>query len=209
MYQIIKLITVGGVFGLIISLTLSSFSSAIGLGWLADACAGLVEEPAKIIVVLFFVNMSKYRYTLNGLLFGAAAGAGFAAFESAGYAMRIGIIDARSSVRMTDVTMIRAFLAPFAHVIWTAMCCAALWKVKGDNDFNSSMLRDFRFQRVFWIAVALHFIWNMPLYLPFYGKYLILGLIGWIIIIAFIKDGLSQLNDEKNRKLALVPAEKN
>jgi len=50
--------------------------------------AGPVEEAAKLAAVLLMVRGVKYRYTLNGLLFGAAVGVGFAMFESAGYALR-------------------------------------------------------------------------------------------------------------------------
>lgn len=53
---------------------------------------GLIEEVAKAaIVALFLFKSKKSNYILNGLLVGAAVGAGFAAFETAGYILRFGL----------------------------------------------------------------------------------------------------------------------
>ena len=92
-YQVIKLIFAGG----ILSLVLTDFFNVIRpaligiLGvtpeWQASL-AGPIEEAAKLAAVLLMVRGTKYRYTLNGMLFGAAVGVGFAMFESAGYALK-------------------------------------------------------------------------------------------------------------------------
>lgn len=88
-------------------------------------------------------------------------------------------------------------LSPFAHIAWTAMCGAALWKVKGDASFSFSMFKDPRFLRIFGIAVTLHMLWNSPIVLPFYGKYVILGIIAWVFIFALVQDGLKEIREEK------------
>lgn len=93
LYQVIKLIFIGGVLSLVLTdflnLLRPQLISTFGLTkeWHA-AVAGPVEETAKLLAVVLLVRNVKYRYTLNGLLFGAAVGVGFAMFESAGYAMR-------------------------------------------------------------------------------------------------------------------------
>lgn len=93
LYQVIKLIFIGGVLSLVLTdflnLLRPQLISTFGLTkeWQA-AVAGPVEETAKLLAVVLLVRNVKYRYTLNGLLFGAAVGVGFAMFESAGYAMR-------------------------------------------------------------------------------------------------------------------------
>ena len=140
----------------------------------------------------------------NGLLFGAAVGTGFAAFESAGYALRMGFIN---TDLMKDTIMIRGMLSPFAHIAWTAMCGAALWRVKGDKKFSFTMVKDLRFLRIFIIAVVLHMVWNSPLQLPFYGKYAILGVVAWIVILALIQDGLKELREEKLAAVATAENE--
>ena len=93
LYQVIKLIFIGGVLSLVLTdflnllrpLLISTFG--VPKEWHA-AIAGPIEETAKLLAVVLLVRNVKYRYTLNGLLFGAAVGVGFAMFESAGYAMR-------------------------------------------------------------------------------------------------------------------------
>ena len=203
LYQIIRLVFFGGVLSLISSLLLFEVSSTLALDWMGASVAGIVEEPAKLLALILVVNLSKYRYILNGLLFGAAVGAGFAAFESAGYALRAGLVSADPDAMM-DSILLRGMLAPFAHIVWTGMCAAVLWKIKGAKKFNFAMLQDPRFLRIFAMAVILHMLWNSPISLPFYGKYILLGFVAWIVILALIQDGLKQLRAEKLATLSNV-----
>lgn len=196
LYQVIRLVFMGGILSIIISLILFQVSDALKLNWLGASVAGIVEEPGKILTLLIVVNNKKYRYTLNGLLFGAAVGVGFAAFESAGYALYAGLVDP-SPTAMMDSIMLRGMLSPFGHIVWTGMCGAALWRVKSDRKFQFSMFSDPRFTRIFFIAAILHMTWNSPLYLPFYLKYAIIGVIAWIIIFGFIQEGLKQIKNEQ------------
>ena len=134
---------------------------------------------------------------MNGLLFGAAVGAGFAAFESAGYALFFGLTDEVGGA-MESVIMTRGILSPFAHIAWTSMCGGALWRVKGKQPFSFSMIRDPRFLKVFIVAIVLHALWNLPIHrLPFYASYFILGAVAWIIILGLIQEGLKELRVEK------------
>jgi protease PrsW len=89
LYQIIKLVLIGGILSLIISLFFYSVTK-LGETWLGAMSAGLVEETGKGVVLLLMVNKMRYRWTLNGLVLGAAVGAAFAAFETAGYAFESG-----------------------------------------------------------------------------------------------------------------------
>lgn len=196
LYQVIRLVFMGGILSIIISLILFQVSDALKLNWLGASVAGIVEEPGKILTLLIVANIRKYSYTLNGLLFGAAVGVGFAAFESAGYALYTGLVDPSPSAMMDNI-MLRGMLSPFGHIVWTGMCGAALWKVKGNNKFQFSMFSDPRFTRIFFIAAIMHMIWNSPLYLPFHLKYLILGITAWIIIFGFIQEGLKQIKKEQ------------
>lgn len=196
LYQVIRLVFLGGVLSLIFSLLLFNFSSSLALRWVGASLAGLVEEPGKLMALLLVVNIPKYHYILNGLLFGAAVGTGFAAFESSGYALQVAL-SSSSQNAMLDVILIRGVLSPFAHIVWTGMSAAVLWKVKGTRKFHVSMLQDPRFYKVFGIAIVLHMIWNSPLQLPFFGKYIVLGFIAWTVILGLIQDGLKQLKAEQ------------
>ncbi len=198
LYQIIRLLLFGGILSLIFSLFLFQVTASLKLQWLGASLAGIAEEPGKLLALILVINNRKYPYILNGLLFGAAIGAGFAAFESAGYALeRI-----NSPNLMLDVIVLRGLLAPFAHVVWTAMSAGALWKVKGNNKFNFNMLVDKDFTKVFGVAIVLHMVWNSPLsgVIPFYLLNIMLGFVAWKIIFGLIYEGLMQLSQEKEEK---------
>lgn len=178
--------------------------------WLSTPAAGIIEETAKILcVILIMGRFARYKWTLNGLLFGAAIGTGFAAFESSGYALNF-MLQNNFSVGL-DVIIIRGFLAPFGHIIWTGNAAAALWLVKGDKKFSWSMVKDMRFVRVFLSSVILHMLWDTDytlLSLPFVGdlKYVILGVLGWAITFRLIQSGLKQLNEERHAEVERLSA---
>ena len=198
MFQVSKLVVTGGLLAMIAALLLFEFSDIFTPDWLGSSLGGLVEEPAKVFALLLVASLPRYKYILNGLLFGAAVGAGFAAFESAGYAFVVGTEAANPDV-MTSVILFRGLLSPLGHIVWTAMCGGALWKVKGGELFRFRMLFDFRFLRVLAIAIVLHMIWNAPVYVPFLGKYLLVGLVGWIVVLALVSEGLHELEVEKEQ----------
>jgi RsiW-degrading membrane proteinase PrsW (M82 family) len=76
------------------------------------------------------VNKRRYRWILNGLLFGATIGTGFAVFESAGYAFLFGLQSGQSA--MLHVITVRGGLSILGgHGLWTALVGAALWRVRG------------------------------------------------------------------------------
>lgn len=199
LYQVIKLVMLGGVLSLMFSLALFQVTDALQLGWLGASVAALAEEPGKLLALLLVINKRRYPHLLNGLLFGAAIGTGFAAFESAGYALRYAL----DGYSMQDIILSRGLMAPFGHIVWTAMSAAALWRVKGSDDFRVDMLNDARFKRVFLIAVALHMLWNANIELPFHAKQLLLGAIAWVIVFGLIQEGLKQLRAYKAEHVAL------
>src|SRR3954471_10145599 len=79
--QTLTLVCSGGIVSLIVSL--QGYDMA-NLSWMGDMQAGIVEEIGKLLAVVLLVRSARYKYILNGMLLGAAVGAGFAAFESAG-----------------------------------------------------------------------------------------------------------------------------
>jgi RsiW-degrading membrane proteinase PrsW (M82 family) len=177
----------------------------------ATSGAAVIEEPAKILIlVLVLGKFVRYKWILNGLLLGAAVGAGFGAFESAGYAFESGL--AYDFNTMVDNIIVRGLLAPFMHVVWTANAAAALWIVKGDKPFSWDMLADGKFLRVFLLSVATHFIWNANfsiMRLPYVGdvKYLLLGALSWTVCFMLIQAGLKQLNQARHAEIERLTAE--
>ncbi len=203
-FVVIALVFLGGVASLLIALVffrnLEFVTSTFGV-----AGAALLEEPAKLlIVILIFGKSLRHKWILNGLLLGAAVGAGFGAFESAGYAFEQTIkYGADAGI---DNIILRGLLAPFMHIIWTANAAAALWLVKGQNKFEWSMLISPKFLRVFASSVLLHFTWNsnfslIPLPLIIDVKFLILGFLSWFIAFMLIQAGLKQLNEARRAEI--------
>jgi len=194
-YRVLKLLFFGGLMSLVFALFLFEMTAAAE--WFGAMAAGPVEELAKILAVVFFARHWKnLHWTLNGMLLGAAVGAGFAAFETAGYIFENLAFGGSDE----GVMILRALTAPFTHIIWTAATVGALWRFKGERDFTFGMLKEWPVLRVLVFVMALHALWNSPLYVPFVGdslglilKLLILGIVGWILILLLIQSGLSQV----------------
>ncbi len=205
LYQVLRLMLIGGGLSLIVSLfgfQMTNMSRTLG-----PPAAGIIEEVGKAAALLLVVNQLKYRWTLNGLLFGAAIGAGFAVFESAGYAFRLGVLAANSSTVLFDVIQTRGILSVLGgHVLWTALVGAALWRVRGDQRLQVSMLADPGFLRVFGLAVGAHMIWDMSFELPLYLKYIALGFVVWIALLSTIQSGLRQIKNEQLKRQAALSA---
>lgn len=205
LYQLIKMVLLGGVLSLGLSLVgfhLTQLDSVLGA-----PAAGLIEETGKAAALILVIWNLRYVWSLNGLLFGAAVGVGFAVFETAGYGLVFGLpgllqqkvlydvaIPAPDFNPMLEVLTVRGVLSVLGgHVLWSAIVGAALWRVRGARDFDFEMLGDPYFLRMFGFAVVMHMIWNSEFDLPYYGKYLILGVITWIVLLAVIQDGLRQV----------------
>ena len=190
LYQVVKLVLLGGVTSLLLSLFLFQWTE---LGaWLGAMAAGIIEEVGKAAALFLVINKTKYRWTLNGLLFGAAVGTGFSAFESAGFALLIELSNGQSA--MLHTITLRGLLSMLGlHVVWTSMVGAALWRARGDRAFNIEVLRDPQFVRIFLLAMSLHMAWNAPFYLPFFMKYIILGFVAWVVNLSFIQTGLREV----------------
>lgn len=177
---------IGGVVSLLTSLEL--FSSDFGesmMGSLDASSAGFIEEPGKAVILLFFLKDAKrYPYILNGLVLGAAIGAGFASFESAGYAfnalLESGLED------MVTVAILRGVFSPFCHIAWTAAIGGAMWSARGMEGSLMKGLLSWSVLGVFVLSVGLHAIWNAG------GSVQYLGQLAWMPLIFYLKKGLIQ-----------------
>ena len=202
-YKVIKYFILGGALSLIVAILFFSLEFNTDIRTYSGALmVGVIEETAKAAIVALFIFKSKNcKYILNGLLIGAAVGAGFAAFETAGYILRNGINNGLQT--MLYVIKIRGFLAPGGHVAWAEIEGAALMFVKGFDKIDKKHLNDKRFLLVCLIPIVLHGIWDMPLNIPYAGTQIAVSIIAWLVIIYFINLGLQQIDKakklEKNR----------
>lgn len=200
-YKVIKYFILGGALSLIVAILFFSLEFNTDIRTYSGALmVGVIEETAKAAIVALFIFKSKNcNYILNGLLIGAAVGAGFAAFETAGYILRNGINNGLQT--MLYVIKIRGFLAPGGHVAWAAIEGAALMFVKGFEKIDKKHLNDKRFLLICLIPVVLHGIWDMPLNIPYAGTQIAVSIIAWLVIIYFINLGLQQIDQAKKLDL--------
>ena len=197
LYQVLRMVFFGGIVSLAFSLVL--FESPLSaLGWMGASVAGVVEEPGKVLALLAVARSTRYRYKLNGLLFGACVGAGFAMFESMGYAFQT-LLASEDVGAMNGNIFVRGILSPFAHIAWTSIAGAALWRVKGARPFRFDMLKNPLFLKTFSASVVMHMVWNLDFELPFMLKYVAVGFASWSIVFSLVQEGLKELREEKRQ----------
>jgi RsiW-degrading membrane proteinase PrsW (M82 family) len=206
-FMTMALVAIGGIGSLVVSLTLFKIFPFMS-EWLQASAAGIIEEIGKLsIVILLFGRILRFKWILNGLLLGAAIGTGFAAFESAGYIYARG---GGTFEGMNQVMLLRALIAPFMHIIWTANPVAALWLVRGDRKFAFSMLSDLRFVRVMVASMLLHMAWNFSLSTETAAfdwiKMAVLSIVGWAITFRLVQSGLKQLNQARHAEVERLTA---
>jgi RsiW-degrading membrane proteinase PrsW (M82 family) len=190
-YRIIYVVFIGGILSMLVALVFFDILKHN----INPITIGIAEELAKAITVITFVRYRKYRYVLNGLLIGAAVGAGFAAFETAGYALRA-LLSGDS--KTLYVTMLwRGILAPGGHVAWAALTGAAFCRVQGDQPFHLSMLVKLKFLRVFILVVLMHALWDTPVSGMFPFGQIFLMVISWIAVFLLMRAGLKEIGNKK------------
>lgn len=194
-YQVGKLLLLGGALALILTTALARVLPGSGVGDLVPAMlTAALEETGKALALMIVVGNVRYRWQLNGLLFGAAIGAGFAGFESAGYALHL----ASTLDETFSVITLRGVLAPGGHVIWTAMIGSAIWRVKGDRPFEMGMLFSPIVIRRWAIAVVLHGLWDTAIRPP-YVKWILLSIAGWYVILGIVTQALDEVAAAKKK----------
>ena len=200
LYDIALTFLVGGCASLVATLFLFSIVGVRELDYLGALLVGIIEEVGKGVIVYYFIKkLGKCNNILPGLLIGAAVGAGFAAFESAGYAMNY--LLAGGWDVMLDVIFLRGFLAPGGHIAWAAITGAAIvitaQKLGG---ISSNILTDGKFLRLFAIPVLLHALWDSPLSnigADIYLLPILLTFIVWVVVLILINMGLSEIEKHK------------
>lgn len=195
-YRLLSLVVFGGIFSLVFSLF--GFRMTNLSTWLGAMSAGVIEESGKLLALVLIASRSRYRWTLNGLLIGAAVGTGFSVFETMGYVMIQGLLTSGVDGMFAIITS-RGWLNLFGdHALWTGMAGAALWRVRGDQPFRFEMLTDPRFLRVFALAILLHMINNAPVNPPMYSKFIAIGFVAWVVILSFIQAGLKEVREAQS-----------
>lgn len=155
---------------------------------------GILGLPFDLLVGKGVAQGKRYKWMLNGLLFGAAVGVGFAAFETMGYAF-VSLIQCGEG-KMNEVIFQRGVLSPFAHVVWSAICGGALWSVRGD-EWQWKNLFHLRLLLFLGLASILHGLWDVSCTASSVSDVLLgfaaVGVVSWLIVIFQIHFGLEQV----------------
>lgn len=201
LYQIFKVFFIGGCASLVVTLLLFAIFPVGDLDYVGAFSVGIIEEVGKALIVFHFVRRLNQPKILPAMLIGSCVGAGFAAFESAGYAFRFllgGGWDA-----LMDVIFLRGILAPGGHVAWAAISGAAMviaFKA-ASGDMEWGLLTKKSFLRLFIIPVVLHGLWDSPLMdipnaiIPYSGHAGLILLV-WVFILVLCNMGLNEVNKE-------------
>src|SRR5699024_6347815 len=147
---------------------------------------GVIEEVGKLAIILYFIQKMNPKYILNGLLIGATIGAGFAAFESAGYAYTFGSMLGEGA--MMNVIFTRGWMSIGTHVAWSAIAGAAVVYVKRNEPLKGDHILHADFLKLFAVSIVLHAVWDMPLEAlhNFYFIFIVLIIVAWIFIFSLI-----------------------
>lgn len=190
-YRVIYVVLIGGILSMLVALLFFNILK----NNVNPITIGIAEELAKAIIVVTFVRYRKYKYILNGLLIGAAVGAGFATFETAGYALRA--LLSGDGANLYNTILWRGILAPGGHVAWAALTGAAFCRVQGDHPFKFNMLFHIKFLRVFILVVVMHALWDTPIPGMFPYGHIFLMAASWIVVFLLIRAGLKEIGERK------------
>ena len=152
------------VLGFLLAGTLSVVGTALLETYLLPAASGTfiavgwIEELGKGAVLLLVAHQVHYREPRDGMVLGAVVGAGFAAFESAGYALQtlLDNLHDQTVIAIVELEASRAVLAPFGHITWTALIGGALFASSRGGSFHLSR----RLVLTILGVVTLHALWD-------------------------------------------------
>jgi|SRR5690242_8325231 len=118
----------------------------------------MIEETSKLLVpAAILLLMPRYRTSADGLLLGVAAGAGFAAMETMGYAFTTLLASHGSITDTVDELLLRGLFSPAGHMAWTGITAAALYAAAASG-WRRRKVGEFAL--AFVAAVALHALWD-------------------------------------------------
>ncbi|HEY3060070.1 MAG TPA: cyclic nucleotide-binding domain-containing protein [Chloroflexota bacterium] len=198
-FTILIAFALGAGLGLPLAIRLEQATGAQAGALLPALLVAIAEESAKLFSVVWLLRRRTARFQMDGTIYGAAVGMGFAAFETVLFG--IGQIDQVRSVGPLLVMLwLRALLAPFGHGTWTAIVGSVLWRKR------TRTARDWVIQLTgaFLLAITLHTMWDWQPLPGILNVLLFLGIavIGILVLRALIQRATTE---QLNAILALNP----
>lgn len=151
------------------------------------AITALTEEFAKAVTIyiMLFLHRKECRI-LQGVLTGAAVGAGFAVFESAGYIFS-------DPGNLLSGIIIRSLTAPACHVAWGALIGGAMAMATKGKFRLLTMLKPLSVI-AFAFVCLLHFCWNYLIDTSItINRNVELSVVTWFFLLLLIRQGLHEI----------------
>ncbi|HKO60539.1 MAG TPA: PrsW family intramembrane metalloprotease [Pyrinomonadaceae bacterium] len=140
-----------------IAVALMSGDASAGEAFGAVVSAPIVEETAKalILFIFFFWKKDEFDGVIDGIVYAAMAGLGFAMTENIQYYGRA--VMEGGGETLTLVFVLRGFLAPFSHPLFTSMTGIGLGLARQSTNTAVKFLTPIVGLGA---AISLHAIWN-------------------------------------------------
>ena len=170
-----------------------------GLGVFANAAPSLIsistaciEEISKILLVIVLIRRKRSRFLMDSVVYGAAAGMGFAAIESIIY----GLNTLHNPQQALTVILYRALLSPFGHGTWTAIAATGIWYLLLHRKWV-------RFGLLLLVTLGMHVLWNLQIGSSEMHllQMLAVGSIGLLLLRLFVRG----ISDERRSIISLNP----
>ncbi len=208
-FDLLGLLLVGGLLSIAITIPFVTLRNQIFSlsGKPAASWAAVSEEPAKILIAILFILLSKRKLNaLDGLVIGAAIAAGFSFIETTQYAYGEGAIAGG-----IEQLQGRNFASIFTgHVLFTAPVLGALGLSANGERLKLRHFLNWRVLLCLAIGMGCHALNNsskilLPTYLLFlfmpvltigdYGlpmAYIIIGIVEWTALLLVMRGGIRQ-----------------
>lgn len=215
-FDLMGLLLVGGLLSIAITMPFVTLRNQIFSlsGKPAASWAAVSEEPAKILIAILFILLSKRKLNaLDGLVIGAAIAAGFSFIETTQYAYGEGAIAGG-----IEQLQGRNFASIFTgHVLFTAPVLGALGLSANGERLKLRHFLNWRVLLCLAIGMGCHALNNsskilLPTYLLFlfmpvltigdYGlpmAYIIIGIVEWTALLLVMRGGIRQALEASER----------
>lgn len=149
-------------------------SEAAGQAFGAVISAPIVEETAKAIIlfIFFFAKRDEFDGVVDGIVYAAMVGLGFAMTENVQYYGRAALEEGRG---LTAVFILRGTLAPFSHPLFTSLTGIGLGLARQSRNTLVKVITPVLGLAT---AISLHSIWN--------GSIVIFGGAGFLVAYVLI-----------------------
>lgn len=110
--EVLKMVALGGILSMMANFVLQILGVNPSTTWF-----GLVEEPAKLIIVILMLQRKNRKYILDGVLIGMSVGTGFAIVETLDYVWNSFTLGAATEAMNLMIDSVNQYDVPLSVVI--------------------------------------------------------------------------------------------